>query len=161
MNNNFLVTHEAIPWWFSLACICSVMKCGDQITLNCKGSARMTLPWSTGSVASKTEMKHPHLHYYRNLALRILHRSLGMAMYSGPRPVSNLSQIFTISGTRKQGRPRKTWSECVKTDINECSLAGVDPLDRCDSMTDSLAVKFGLSLPISPSEKLKNFGSKM
>ena len=27
-------------------------------------------------------------------------------------------------------RPRKTWSECVKTDVNKCGLAGIDPLGR-------------------------------
>ena len=26
--------------------------------------------------------------------------------------------------------PWKTWSEYVKTDVNECGLAGIDPLDR-------------------------------
>ena len=37
---------------------------------------------------------------------------------------------FQIPGTRKKGRHWKTWSECVKADVNECGLAGVDPLDR-------------------------------
>ena len=37
---------------------------------------------------------------------------------------------FPIPGTRKKGKPRKTWSECVKTDVNECGLAGIDTLDR-------------------------------
>ena len=31
---------------------------------------------------------------------------------------------------RGKGRPRKTWSECVKTNISDCGLAGVDPQDR-------------------------------
>ena len=58
------------------AWLCStVTKRGDQITPNCSGSTAMTMPWSAGSVASQTEMKHPQLHYYRNLALRILRRS--------------------------------------------------------------------------------------
>ena len=56
--------------------------------------------WSIGSVASKTETKHPQLHYYSNLASRTLHQSftvsdsVGRAMYKGPCPVSNLSQTF-------------------------------------------------------------------
>ena len=76
----------------------------------------MTMPLSVGSVASKTYIKLPQLHYYRNLALRTLHRSFavgnsdGMAMYNRPRPVSNLSQT---SSTRKEGRPQKTWSDNV------------------------------------------------
>ena len=37
---------------------------------------------------------------------------------------------FPIPGTRKQGRPRKTWAECVKTDVNKCGLAGIDPQVR-------------------------------
>ena len=37
---------------------------------------------------------------------------------------------FPLSGTRKKGRPRKTWSECVKTDIDKCGLASISPLNR-------------------------------
>ena len=37
---------------------------------------------------------------------------------------------FQIPGTRKKGSPQRTWSECVKTDVNECGLAVVDPADR-------------------------------
>ena len=29
-----------------------------------------------------------------------------------------------------RGRPRKTWAECVKTDIRDCGLSAVDPQDR-------------------------------
>ena len=60
----------------------------------------MITPWSAGSVAPKTKMKHPQPHYSRNLALRILRQSFaaggwdGMDMCSVPRPVSNLSQIY-------------------------------------------------------------------
>ena len=48
------------------ACVRSAMlhdcETGDQITLNCSGSATMTVLWSVGSVVSKTEMKYPQLH---------------------------------------------------------------------------------------------------
>ena len=37
---------------------------------------------------------------------------------------------FQIPSTGKKGRPRKTWSECMKADVKKCGLAGVDPLDR-------------------------------
>ena len=47
-----------------------------------------------------------------------------LKVFSGPCPVSNLLQ------TGKQGKPRKTWSECVKTDVRNCGLAGIDPQDR-------------------------------
>ena len=40
--------------------------------------------------------------------------------------VSNL----VIPGPRGRGRPRKTWSECVKNDLSEHNLIDVNPLDR-------------------------------
>ena len=38
---------------------------------------------------------------------------------------------LTLRGLWGKGRPRKTWSECVKTDISDCGQAGIDPQDRC------------------------------
>ena len=35
-----------------------------------------------------------------------------------------------LPGPRRPGRPRKTWSECIKNDIRDCGLAHTDPLDR-------------------------------
>ena len=35
-----------------------------------------------------------------------------------------------VPGGRGQGRPRKTWAECVKSDIEKCGLSEADPLDR-------------------------------
>ena len=37
-----------------------------------------------------------------------------------------------LPGTRDRGRPRKTWSACVKNDMTTCicNLDGVNPLDR-------------------------------
>ena len=75
----------------------------DQRNPSYGSSAVMTVPWPVGSMASKTETKHSQLHFYRNLTSRTLHRSFAvsdsngmaiMAIYSGPRPVSNLSQTF-------------------------------------------------------------------
>ena len=37
---------------------------------------------------------------------------------------------FPLTSTRKKGRLRKIWFECVKTDVDRCGLSGVDPLDR-------------------------------
>ena len=68
----------------AFARLCStVAKHGDQITLNCSDSAAMAVPWSTGSVALNTKMKHPHLRYYVNL-------------YTEVRPVSKLSQTLRL-----------------------------------------------------------------
>ena len=37
---------------------------------------------------------------------------------------------MTIPSARRRGRPKKTWSECVKTDMKKCSLGSIDPLNR-------------------------------
>ena len=37
---------------------------------------------------------------------------------------------MTIPSTRRRGRPKKTWSECVKADMRMCSLCSIDPLNR-------------------------------
>ena len=60
----------------------------------------MAVPWSAGSVAPKSKMKHPQPHYSRNLALRILWQYFsvgrwdGMVMWSVLGPVSDLSQTY-------------------------------------------------------------------
>ena len=37
---------------------------------------------------------------------------------------------LTIPATSHPGRPRKTWSECVKNDVRKYGLSGIDPQDR-------------------------------
>ena len=37
---------------------------------------------------------------------------------------------MTIPSARRKGRPKKTWSECVKADMKMCSLGSIDPLNR-------------------------------
>ena len=37
---------------------------------------------------------------------------------------------MTIPSTRRRGRPKKTWSECAKTEMKTCSLGSIDPLNR-------------------------------
>ena len=37
---------------------------------------------------------------------------------------------MTIPSARRRGRHKKTWSECVKTDMKMCSLGSIDPLNR-------------------------------
>ena len=41
-----------------------------------------------------------------------------------------LVRNLVVPGKRGRGRPRKTWAECVKTDIRDCGLSAVDPQDR-------------------------------
>ena len=50
---------------------------------------------------------------------------------------------FPFLCTRKKGRPWKTWCECMKTDVDMCGLAAIDPLDR-DAWRD---VQHSLVLP--------------
>ena len=35
-----------------------------------------------------------------------------------------------VPGTRNRGRPRKTWSACVRNDMTICNLDGINLLDR-------------------------------
>ena len=35
-----------------------------------------------------------------------------------------------VQGARGRGRPKKTWWDCVRADIDICGLGGIDPLDR-------------------------------
>ena len=40
------------------------------------------------------------------------------------------SANMEVPCSRVRGRPRKTWSDCVKADMNVCSLGGIDPQNR-------------------------------
>ena len=42
----------------------------------------------------------------------------------------NSITLLGLPGTRDRGRPRKTWSACVRNDMTICNLDGVNPLDR-------------------------------
>jgi hypothetical protein len=57
--------------------------------------------------------------------------------------INSISQL-TVPGNRDRGRPRKTWSECVRNDVKECNLSKYDPLDR-DAWRK--AIKFCQVLP--------------
>ena len=104
---------------------CSVgAKHGDQTPLACSSSAAMTAPWSAGTVAPKTEMKHPQLHYYRLVIVDItaVLRSRRLRWYghlcSVPRPVPNLSQTFWVPALQgEEGLKRH--------DLNVCRLMSV------------------------------------
>ena len=37
---------------------------------------------------------------------------------------------MTIPSPRRRGRPKRTWSECVMTDMKMCNLGSIDPLNR-------------------------------
>ena len=100
--------------WPAFAWLCSMVeKRGNQKNTSFGSSTAMTAPWSVGSVAWKTEMKHSQLHCYRNLTSRTSHRSFtvgdsdGMAMYNRLHHVSNLLQTFRfLALERKEGPGR-------------------------------------------------------
>ena len=54
----------------------------------------------------------------------------GLAIRKGATSCIKSITNFPLLGTRKKVGPRKIWSECVKTVIDKCGLAGVNPLDR-------------------------------
>ena len=115
----------------AFAQLCSmVVKHRDQRNSNYGDSAAMTVSWSVRSVASKTETKHHQLHYCWNVSRRTLHRSFAVGNVKQATFCVKSITSFPLPGTRKKGRPRKTWSECVKTDVDKCGLASVDSLDR-------------------------------
>ena len=43
---------------------------------------------------------------------------------------TNSITSMTIPSTRKRGRPKQTWSVCVKADMKMCSLGSIDQLNR-------------------------------
>ena len=80
------------------------------------GSTIMTMPWSTGSVSLQTQIKHPPLHYYKKLALRILeHFSQSVTHMVGTGTASRADSRFAPS----------QWEMALL-----CNLAGVDSQDR-------------------------------
>ena len=48
------------------------------------------------------------------------------------RSTSGTDSVMSIAipGVRGRGRPKKSWSECVKANVNVCNLGGIDPQHR-------------------------------
>jgi len=57
-----------------------------------------------------------------------------------------------LPGTRDRGRPRKTWSACVRNDMTICNLDGVNPLDRNSWRTSVRRCQVRCCLPRSPGQ---------
>ena len=64
------------------ACVLSAMPHGSE-TWGPNYHELQIVPWSARSVVSKTETKHPQLHYYTNLALRMLRRPFAVGDSDG------------------------------------------------------------------------------
>ena len=45
---------------------------------------------------------------------------------------TNSITSIAIPGPSGRGRPRKSWSECVKVDVDVCNLEAIDPQNRED-----------------------------
>lgn len=43
---------------------------------------------------------------------------------------TNGTMNMTLPSTRGRGRPRKSWSDCIQTDLKECRLGNTSPHDR-------------------------------
>ena len=93
--------HRVYGAWFARLCSI-VVKRGDQINLDCSGLPQ----WP----------RHGLLDLWHNIQ-----RVTYCIKY-----IMN----FPIPRSRKYGWSRKTWSECVKTDVGHCGLAALDPQDR-------------------------------
>ena len=50
--------------------------------------------------------------------------------WSNLHPVSSLSPIWRLHVQEPKGDPRKTWSDCVRADMNAYSLGGINPQNR-------------------------------
>ena len=46
------------------------------------------------------------------------------------RSSSSINSITSMTIPSARRRPKKTWSECVKTDMKMCGLDSIDPLNR-------------------------------
>ena len=116
--------------WFTIA------KHGDRTPLTCNGSVPVTTPWSTGSVAPKTNETLP-VSLLRKIGIEdimtVLH-SRRFSWYGHGHNAMFFMKFVSdtaIPGTRRRGRSRKNiWSECVKNGVRESDLPGIDPQDR-------------------------------
>ena len=128
-----MCTRPAFAWLCSM-----VAKRGEQITPNCSSSTAMIVPWSVGSVASKTDeilsasllqklgvkdvtsiLRYRQLRWYGHVQ-----RAMSCMKF--------ISQTFRFPAVeRKEGLRRhglNVWR--LMSMLNGCGLAGVDPLDR-------------------------------
>ena len=108
MGTKGIQTVAATPQWL----------CHDLLDLWYPRQRRNTLSFTT--------TKTWHREYYIGPSLSLRWYGHVQGAMSCIESISN----FPLPGTRKKGRPRMTWSACVKTDVGKCGLASVDPLER-------------------------------
>ena len=121
----------------------------------CLWAAAAPPQWSAASVPPKTETKHP-------LAASLLQKlgieDITVVFHSwqlwwcghAQRAMSCIKSVtdLRIPSTGGRGRPRKTWSECVKN-VSECDLFSLDLQDRMASQCLALPGAVKLPTPLN------------
>ena len=93
-------------------------------------------PWFAGSAQRDWVISYPLLAFLNKLGLEqitVVLKTKRLRWHGHvTRSSSSIKNVMGVSapGSKGRGRPRKTWEECVKRDIQECGLTDVDPLDR-------------------------------
>ena len=93
-------------------------------------------PHSTWLIWGMVQDETPSASLHKKLGIKAITAVLrgGQLRWYGhvQRAISCIKSVTDLSlpGPRGKRRPWKTWSECVKTEIRECGLAGIDLQDR-------------------------------
>ena len=89
---------------------------------------KVTWPLSFSRKWEARNSKLIHSRHFNYLAGKVLHcpvkKSIQIIVY-----INSITRLG-VPGTRIRGRPRKTWSACVRNDMTIFNLDGVNPLDR-------------------------------
>ena len=113
-----------------------VVKPGHLLRQTCSDFAGTTDQWSAGSEESEMMTKCPRpcsvqMSGVQEVTAALRTRRLrwyGHVAHS--TSCINSITSMTIPSARRRGRPKKTWSECVRADMKMCSLGSIDPLNR-------------------------------
>ena len=114
---------------------CMVVKPGHLLCQTCSSFAGTTDKWSAGYAESEMMTKCPRTHSAMLVVQEVTAalRTRRLRWYGHvARSSSCINSItsLTIPSAKRRGRPKKTLSECVKTDMKMCSLGSIDPLNR-------------------------------
>ena len=102
---------------------------------NIQTSAKILIWWSTlQDMSQEDEISSAVLHQKLDLdeimaVLRTRHLRWYRHVQRATSCINSITRLG-LPGTRDCGRPRKTWSTCVRNDMTICNLDSVNPLDR-------------------------------
>ena len=111
------------------------VKLGYQQPRIYRGFVEMIEPWSAVSVG-QTTWQSPMKTLYTKLGIQevaVALRTKRLRWYGHVGHASSWTNSITsiaIPGPRGCGRPRKSWSECVKSVVDVCNLEGINPQNR-------------------------------